>query len=479
MKKAIDVLLAFIFLIGCFTACSNDEDDPVQLWVVTEETSAHGMNAQIRFYIEQFQNEHPNISIHLDILPTESTARTEYIKELYNKIESGEGPDIYLLPTTDLLRTDETYLRVAPMLFPDVELAMRAGVFADISHFYNFDFSLGKSALQNTVMDAGVVKGSRYVLPLRYDIRTVYYFPDRISGSTDLNIESATISDLMQYVIDVGDPVIASGIDNITSRANYTLVETFSNLIDYDFGEISLSAQDVKNYFTIYQKLRETMGTGILEYGEPWPYNVEKIVDHTPIKVNSLASAITYSAYAKYTESTVKMAPVRTDDGDVIATVSYYGAIGSDCKHSKEAYQFLRIFLTEESQWQIKRLEYAEALLGGLGSYPVRVKGSAPYLWSLLKCQLETYHGSLYWSGYQSIELTDQDIPVLQTDIDIVRFPFNNNFYQHWIQLNDYSNDATPTDVDSEALSNAFIQDLESTYNSNINSLPKVCKNNA
>lgn len=473
MKRILIICIAVILALGCVTACSNVDSGPTQLWVVTEVTPSTGMNAQIRYYMEQFQSEHPNVTIHLDILPTVADERTEYIRELYKKIESGEGPDIYLLPDSDLLKNDQTYIRATP-LFPDIELAMRAGIFADISRLYDFDFSLGKSALQNTVMDAGVVGGSRYVLPLRYDIRTVYYFPDRISGSTELDIENCTISDLMQYVIDIGNPAIASGVDNIVSRAHYTLIESFSNLIDYNSGEVTMTAQDLKEYFSIYQKLCETIGPDKTEYGGVYLHNVEEIVDFTPIKVSSLVSAIPFSAYAKHTGSTLKMAPLRTDDGDVIATVSYFGAVGSGCKNTETAYEFLRQFLSEEAQWKTTYLEDSVDRIPPLSGYgwPVRVKGAAPYLWNTAQLQLERHDESLYQSGYQSIELSDQDIPVPETEIDIVRFHFLNNFYQHWIQLNDYNNHAAPTDVDIEALSNAFIQDLKITYNSNLNSLP-------
>lgn len=471
MKKASILLFAVIFALVCVTACAQGDDEPVQLWVVTEVSGSSERNGQIRYYMEQFQSEHPNVSFRLDILPTEPTERAEYIKELYDKIEAGGGPDIYLMPLTDVVKNDYKYMRADQMLFPDVELAMRAGVFADISRFYNFDFMLGKSALQSTVMDAGVIDGFRYVLPLAYNLNTIYYFPDRLSTDTELDIENASHSDLMQYVIDIGDPAIASGVDNLRSDSNFTLCKTFSNLIDYESGEIILFVQDLEEFFSIYQKLQATIGPKRTEYGIIEPLKAEEIVNYTPLKVSSLSNALTLAAYAKYTGSTLKMASVRTDDGDVIATVSYYGAIGSGCKNIETAYEFLRIFLTEEAQWETKKLENGNILFPS-SAWPVRVKGSTPYLWNAKQSQLEMRDGTLYRSGYNTIELTNQDIPVLETEIDIVRFPFNNNFYQYWIQLVDYNNGAAPTDVDMEALAEAFIQDLENTYNSNLNALP-------
>jgi len=473
MKCRYLIILAAVILI--LSGCSSNEisSEPTSLWVVTEATPSNGLNAQVQYYIEQFQIEHPNVRMQLDVLPTDEPKRTEYIKELYKTIESGEGPDIYLLPDRDILQTDHSFYQVTP-LFPDMELAMRSGIFADISRLYNFDFRLGKSGLQKSVMDAGVVDRCRYVLPLRYEINTVYYFPDLISGTTELDIETCTVNDLMQYAISLGDPAVASAVDHIPARSHYALLETFSYLIDYDSGEVTLSSQDLEEYLSVYQKLVETIGPSWKVYGGAQLYNVEEIVDYSPIKVSTLSSGIAFSAYAKQTGYQIKMAPVRTVDGDVVATVSYFGAVGSGCKNVETAYEFLRIFLSEEAQWDTAYLDDKELPpLSGSG-WPVRAKGSTPYLYSIAQKQMERYDGSRYRSTYKAIELHDQDIPVLEADIDLVRFHFCNSFYLYRQKLNGVENGESQTKTEQSALADVFIQDLENTYNANLNALPKI-----
>ena len=141
-------LIILIAAILILTGCANTEADsePINLWIVTEVTTSGGMNEQVQYYIDQFQTEHPNVTVQLDILPYGEPQRGKYIKELHKKIEAGEGPDVYLLPNQDIVQ-NQNYWKIEP-LFPDVELAMRAGIFADISRNYRFDFKLGKSALQ-------------------------------------------------------------------------------------------------------------------------------------------------------------------------------------------------------------------------------------------------------------------------------------------------------------------------------------------
>ena len=466
-------LIILIAAILILTGCANTEADsePINLWIVTEVTPSGGMNEQVQYYIDQFQTKHPNVTVQLDILPYGEPQRGKYIKELHKKIEAGEGPDIYLLPNQDIVQS-QNYWQVEP-LFPDVELAMRAGIFADISRNYNFDFKLGKSGLQKTVMDAGVLGAARYVLPLRYEINTVYYFPDLFTGNTDFDMENCTISELMQFSIDNDDVAIASSVDTTPSRTHDALTTAFSNLIDYDSGEVILSQQELEKYLSTYQEFAEAYSSGSQMYGGVHLHNVEEIVDYAPVRVNTLMGGIAFSAYAKHTGATLKMAPLRTDDGDVVATVAYWGAIGTDCENVETAYEFLRIFLTEEAQWEAAYVD--DRSLPPLGSYgwPVRAKGAVPYFYDTALKWIDRMNGSLLPS-YKAIEMTDQDIPVLDADIYIVRFHLCNDFYLRRLELNDYKNGAVPTDIDIAALAESIIQDLENTNNTNLNALPKV-----
>lgn len=471
MKKRYLIILiaAILILTGCANA--NAVTEPINLWVVTEVTPSRGMNAQVQYYIDQFQAEHPNVTVQLDILPYNEPQRSEYVKELYEKIEAGEGPDLYLLPNQDIVQS-QNYWQIEP-LFPDVELAMQAGIFADISRNYNFDFRLGKSALQKTVMDAGVIDGNRYVLPLRYEIKTVYYFPELYCGNAELDMESCTVSNLMEFAIDSGDVAIVGSVDANPSRAHDTLPATFSNLIDYDSGEITLTQQDLEKYLSTYQTFAEAYSSSYKIYGSVHLDNVEEIVDYSPLKVCTLIGGIAFSAYAKQTGTTLKMTPLRTDGGDVIATVAYWGAIGSGCKNVETAYEFLRIFLSEEAQWKKAYLDEREYPPQVGYGWPVRAKGATPYFYNDALKWTERMDGSLQQS-YRSLELTDQDLPVLDADIDIVRFHLCNDFYLRRQELNDYKNGAVPTDIDISALAKTIIQDLETTYHKNMNMLPDV-----
>lgn len=135
MKKYI-ILLIIVFLIitavlgvyilpmlqkgvTVFSENPNSEDyNNTNLWILTEKTVADGMNYQVDIVIEMLKSKYPNTEFNLDILPTTEPERTTYISQVRKQIENGQGPDLFLLPTNEVLALDEpeqyTYVQVDP-----------------------------------------------------------------------------------------------------------------------------------------------------------------------------------------------------------------------------------------------------------------------------------------------------------------------------------------------------------------------------
>ena len=64
------------------------------------------MNLQAEMIAERMEKEYPGLSVRLDILPTDPQEREITLKQLRTKIMSGNGPDVYLLPTGNQLTVD-------------------------------------------------------------------------------------------------------------------------------------------------------------------------------------------------------------------------------------------------------------------------------------------------------------------------------------------------------------------------------------
>lgn len=416
-----------------------------------------GMNSNIRFLIDQFENRYHNISIKLDILPSMPEDRSSYITTLRQQIENGTGPDVFLLPTSEMLILDTpkefTYRTIDP-LFTNMEVAMRHEFFLDISKFYDSDIELKKEELVKSVMNAGVVEGARYVLPLRFELPVIYAFPEELEK---IGIESSildnSIFDLMDYALTQKNALFAYGIEHPS-------LAVFSDLIDYNNMNVKLSTETVRSYMGKYQGLVELIGQQPLQFNfkPSLEYPLDMQGNRKPLYIDQLNHVLNYLAIAKKQGEKLELYPLRSDNGDVIATVTYFGAISSKCKHSDVAYMFLRQFLSPDSQWEQTRKSPIQEQHYGLieKGWPVRMHGSVNELWSQQKMQ--NIHSD--FTEVRNYELSDEAIQALCEEINIVRFPFPTSFRGVLYSLNDFQNKNIPSNVSLDELSSNFIAEL-------------------
>lgn len=471
MKKVLIFFLVILFSICGYSMNQHNESasstETTTLWIVTEQGTSDGMNYQIQLLVEEFAIMHPNVKIRLDILPTETQERATYLNMLYSLMDSHNGPDIFLLPTNDVLTLENpqkyTYLRISP-LFPDVNIAMREGYFLDISELYDHDTELQKEHLNTTVMEAGVVDKKRYVIPLRYDSPVMYVYDNFFENneiSPDILYDG--IDSWMEYVIESNDPILACS-------AEYVSMDAFSKVIEYTTGDLELTQEEAKRYLHLLQQVQTLIGS---EYRHRTPANLEGYVfdvwTQFPVQISNLGNAIAYAAIAKANGQSLQMYPLRTIEGDFIATVKYYAAIGKSCDSPEIAYSFIRLFLAEEFQWEKNRLKPETDQYSGtiLKSWPVLYVGATEPLWNNYKRQVNgSYQGTENTNRRQktvlNLSINDSDVPILNYKLDCARFPVYTSptIYEITSQLNDLGNGNSPLDVDFDKLSNILIESI-------------------
>lgn len=437
---------------------------PVSLWVVTEASVSDGMDHQIRSVISAFGEEYPHISIRLDILPVDEAERAAYLEDLDAQIGQGGGPDVYLLPTSNLLVTEKpreySYYKVQP-LFPSVDMAMRGGYFLDIRELYDSDAGLGKDALQQTVMEAGTVGESRYVLPLRYNVPCLFVFDEALEKTGFSGDPGAfSIDDWMTWAVDSGDPALARGTEYISMHA-------FSAEMDYGERKVALAPEQLASYMELFQKLEALVGTEMTQrYRRSLVDYCEDRWAPIPVQIGTMESSLFYAAVARAEGKTLSVYPVRTVEGDTVATVSYYGAVGANCAAPEAAYGFLRLFLTEEYQWELSRPQPASHQYEGLveGSWPVRIKGSAAPLWANYFLQTKEQCRTAKAIRIGKLSIDDTAVPALDWEIDIVRFPIDNRIDTLLLGLNDIADGNAPIEVDFMELASDYIEQLEERF---------------
>lgn len=524
--------LSLCLLVSC--AAQTAVQEPVTLRVLTEKSTSDGMNYQAEEIAKQFMETHDGVTVQLEFLPIEKEERTLFLYQMRSEIMAGGGPDVYLLPSGDSLFLDYSTpalftsgltktLTVEP-LFPDVRLAMINGIFQDINTYYINDSSLQKQALNHAVMEAGVLDGQRYVLPLRYNL------PVLMQSSDDTRVdvtEQTSILDLAELAVSTGDTALALVLEMPDDFS------CFPALLDHRRGAVLVSQSDLSRYLTLYQQIcaLRTEQYHVLEtqiydriYGSSQTINKPSLDEWLrtelrgplsfqcdassfsafyfywktqgfPIYIGDIGCALHNAAIDHFLGQASDLQPLCAEGGTVAAEVTYFGAVGASCDTPALAYEFLREFLTEEAQWDglRPRTDYSQIndtfrsppqlQRRGLieNSWPVRFIGAVPNLWETL--QLQIYSGYPY-IGYGidsfntiydrdvtlqraqrfllNITLTDEDLPVLFSPIDEVRFPVTlpEDESMAWAlaQLNE--EDGTPTDVDIDALAEQLHQNL-------------------
>jgi len=524
-------MLVFSLLLGLCGCGENDKQNNSQtLWVVTEASNSDGMNLQAEIIAQRMEEKYDNLTVQLDVLPTDAKEREVLLKQLRTQIMAGKGPDVYLLPTGSVLTTDfltqsktirgTMSIPVEP-LFSDVVQIMRDGYFLDIQSYYENDQALNTGALKKEIMDAGILDGSRYVLPLRFDFPVVLTNTE-LWESAGLNQEllDSSAIDLTKAILSQENGVANSA--GIQLSANLSLL---SSPVDHGTEDVLITSQEIADYMHAYQDWKAVSSGAESCLVETWqkivtdrhspaylelcqiigssPHGIENITDFNNIKDYSInnvswvtAGLPLYTCCLSDTLQTVgmikteesvghtvpeiRMFPLRSSDGILSANIMYYGAVGGNCKTPKLAYEFLRQFLTEEFQWDIYRPR-AKKNAGSLksstelqcwgqveDSWPVRAKEAAPYLWDTVKYQTLGFLSSDNREGgkvsryVQMIELTEDDLPALSWPIDEVRFPISlkkEESIEHALSLLN-EEDGTPTDADIDVLAEQVYQNL-------------------
>ena len=482
MKKILSIGLAALMLAALF-GCAPQADTAKELWVVTEATTWDCMNGQAAVLAEQFEKTHEGVTVRLDILPTDEQERSVYLQQLRTQILRGGGPDVYLLPTSNVLTLDEAFgysdVEIEP-LFPDALQAMRNGMFRDISDLYDGDTELGKEALLTEVMDAGVVDDSRYILPLRWDIPVIYADTQALEESgIDPAVLEQGIDELMEAILRTGDPQWAAG-------AEYGGLSAFTQWLDYDGQQVDLSQEQIALFLQQYQAVQALRaGTDMVSM------DVENYIQGAyiagtyslelyPLYIGTLSDILDYAPVYQYEEKPLTVLPLRAMGGDVVANVTYYGAVGAGCDDSETAYEFLRMFLSEESQWEENRPQSQNAVgekgrkinttnasqhPGLIGDgWPVRVAGSLNPLWRVRVQQFYNsrvqYSDENLQSRMRKISRSDLEatwMSALNVKPDQVRFgtSLTETFAQVLSSLNDPDTSA-PQNVDVSALAEEF-----------------------
>lgn len=430
MKKYVIMIMTLAFVLcGC-----NMEHDPegtaevteptADLWIVMDYYDRSEFDL-VSSLVEDFLQEHEGVTVELENLPNNNEEREIRLEQLKVQILAGKGPDLYILYAAN----------GAELLISDIELAMKNGIFANISEYYDADTGLEKDALAETVMDAGVYGDARYVLPLRYN------FP--VACVNTKMVDAGTIGTGLRGLTEAAE---SFGSQTLVTSVNFfekSWLNLFPQIIDYEDEKVLLDAQELAVFLEQYRSTINAMGNDLIQtsvyFGnytsenEFWAKPGQKLVydrdinwlwveDAYAVHLGDLNDMVPNLRIAKAEGLELAAVPMTARDGSLTAVVTYWGAVGASCDDPELAYSFLRRLLLKEYQW------HNNLSCDSIG-WPVYAKDAWAemnadiFLREAKMGQFRDEEKNKRRSALRQAEMTESDFALLDTPIDSVRFP--------------------------------------------------------
>lgn len=450
LKKPICLLLIILSIVAfLLPGCQRELPNELRIMYAYKKTAKEEWFSEV---LNHFQELYPDVAITLEAVPEDEEA----LKRLQTEIMAGKGPDVYLLNMAGF-----------NILFPDAEQAMYNGMFADIGEFYDADEALGKDALNKTVMDGGVIEDRRYLLPLLYDIPVAYVDIEQfeaLGGSLDM---------FDGGIMELFNDVLASNVPELITSTSISFhciarcgQSFFPQTLDYNDQKVLLNEKELSRFFKMLQTVRATEVYDKTQIN--FPRHIDELMqdpdggfwtDYVSMYIGCLSDHLTEDiVYGIMSGRKIATIPVAAMDGDLVAAVKYVGAVSNSCKNPSLAYQFIRLFLTEQAQWS-KHLK----VMNGYNciGWPVRTEGcvSALLETSLFKSKMVWLSAEL---DAEIPTISDNDVPILSAPVD--RVTFSSITYEPFKNLMNSVNDQTTGEVlsvDIDAMVASLLEELE------------------
>ncbi len=269
-----------------------------------------------------------------------------YSKRLSTELMAGEGPDVLLI---------NNYIDLP------LHKIMNSEALLNLNEFIKDDKLFDNDDYNKVVMDSGVYKGKRFLLPISYRV-SAFITTESLLSNNDFQIrtDNWTQNNLIEQVNrlktrDSNDGKIYYSYRRMLFRDWFN--NTGHKYIDYEKGKVSLNTTEFIEILNNYKKLQDINipRDEVLKYNGNI-YNIMK--DNKLIAYDSddlLSPKILWSEAnnAKYyLGAEVKLYPSPTIDGSrgYAAEPESMLAINNNCKNKQLAYSFIKTFLTEDFQ---------------------------------------------------------------------------------------------------------------------------------
>jgi beta-lactamase regulating signal transducer with metallopeptidase domain len=302
--------------------------------------------------INIFREKYPDIEVEIVAFDLETehfegavrTIRTdEFNTRLTTELAAGRGPDLVLALVSD---------------FPDIYKTMMSGIFADLNHFITHDSGFNIEEYNQVVLDAGVFQGKRSIMPIGYTVPKLFTTQEILDAEginpADLNTFDGFIRIALNFNEKYADnPNKSVFLNSQTNSGNIRNFFPHSgiNLIDYQTNTVGADKAQFKSIIDIMKKTY-VRDERISARTNMWDY--EGLRDRNQLfSIESTIGWIFYDTNERLVindDLTPRIFSYPNIDNGVTAEVQYFAAIPKSSENQINAYNLLKIILSEDIQ---------------------------------------------------------------------------------------------------------------------------------
>lgn len=339
------IITTILSVVACST--SNDiEDSNKNKTVKAAEIKIDVMKTEnyILAAILKFNESHKNVKINYgDVITFNDDYRNKYITHL----AVGEGPDI---------------IRIEPILFSSANKTANSGLFYDLNKLIKKDKDFKLSDYNNKVLESGVFDGKRYFIPLGYSFNAFFTKGDALKDN------GFTTEGDGWTLANFADEAYSYTQKNKDKR-KFFMVTTYLplsqviqisglNFINFKDKKATFESPEFIDLLNIYKKLNTTVQstkklTMSGTYGDD---SFEKTTQCPEFENDSaliMHNRVLYPMWFRDTinkKTNVYLFPQYTSKKSITLEPMLSLAINAKCEYKDEAYEFIKMLLSEDYQ---------------------------------------------------------------------------------------------------------------------------------
>ncbi|QNU67329.1 extracellular solute-binding protein [Ruminiclostridium herbifermentans] len=339
--KTLKTILILIILIGLLssTACSFNGDSERSDGKHKLKINVMENDNFLRNAIKKFNSDSKDCTIEEKVYYQDQYKK--YSEDTQAGLVSNDGADIIV---------------TSPDRIPMLSKYIDNGYLSELDDLYNNDKSINRDDYYSEIMNYGIYKGKRYLIPLSYTIDAFF--------TTESIIEKEGINGLSDEVNwDKFSQVCSDYVNKNEGSSHYMLSNIdFSSIIrgigadiiDIENKIAKFDTTPAKSAIKQYKLINESVTPDKVFYEKIQGGDISAILKNKDAVFLNNAISSPQNLWYNYSSFNTEVQPmvysVCTAENKIPARVSLFAAVSSKCTNKKEAYEFISMLLSKDYQ---------------------------------------------------------------------------------------------------------------------------------